>query len=97
MIMSITLFYNLMFPLKRTLHVTWSQFNFFDCGVATHFFMSLGWNMGFCDKRQKFSRDWSSKNALGIPGGTSRTGTSRFNRNPLMNGGGDRLTIPKCQ
>jgi hypothetical protein len=45
--------------------------------------MSLGWDVGFREKRQKFNRDGSSKNALGIPGGTWRTGTSRFNRNPL--------------
>jgi hypothetical protein len=27
--------------------------------------MSLGWDVGFREKRQKFNRDGSSKNALG--------------------------------
>jgi hypothetical protein len=54
----------------RTLRMTWSQFIFFDRGVAAHFFMSLGWDVGFREKREKFNRDGSSKNAIGIPGGT---------------------------
>jgi hypothetical protein len=54
----------------RTLCMTLSQFKFFDCGVAAYFFMSLGWDVGFREKGQKFNRDGSSKNALGIPGGT---------------------------
>ena len=35
------------------------------------------------DVMLRFNRDWYSKNAPGIPGGTRGTGMSGFNRNPL--------------